>query len=95
MRSIERTGESGGWFLSFPLGLGFLKITFEVVAISCGRLSVTEPVAADAVTWFVVPEIEVTPVLAIVIVPDPFVTLMPVPFAIVASEYPEPFPIRS
>ena len=54
-------------------------VTLVPTVIADGRLSVTEPVAADAVIWLAVPARLVTPVLAMVNVPLPLVTLIPVP----------------
>jgi hypothetical protein len=46
-------------------------VGLEVVAISWGKERVTSPVEAEAVTWFAVPVIEVTPLEAPVKVIDP------------------------
>ena len=52
-----------------------LNCTLEVVLIDCGSDRVTPPVPAEATTWLVVPVIDVTPELAIVIDPDPVIEI--------------------
>lgn len=74
------------WLVVFA-NVSDAKIGLEVVAIACGRLNVTAPVAAETITWLVVPVREVTPVFARVMVPLPLVTEIPEPeVASVASE---------
>jgi hypothetical protein len=43
-----------------PVAVIVLKVTLLVVAIDCGRLRVTAPVLALAVTWLDVPVMEDT-----------------------------------
>jgi hypothetical protein len=50
-----------------------------------GTDNVTAPVAAEAVIWFAVPAIDVTPVLVIVLVPVECVTDIPVPAAVASA----------
>jgi hypothetical protein len=45
---------------NIPVPVIFAKVTSLVVAMLCGRLSVTAPVLALAVTWLAVPVIELT-----------------------------------
>jgi hypothetical protein len=45
---------------NIPVPVMFAKVTLLVVAMLCGRLSVTAPVLALAVTWLAVPVIELT-----------------------------------
>ena len=63
--------------------------------IFCGRESVISPVLPETLTWFVVPVREVTPELAIVIVPTPLVIPIPDPAVKLLSESPVPLPISS
>ena len=67
------------------------EIVSDVVIVTAdGSESVTAPVEADAVIWFAVPAIDVTPVLAIYSEPDPAVMLIPVPEPTVAGAYTPP-----
>jgi hypothetical protein len=57
------------------------NVGLDVVAIDCGRDSVTDPVDADAVIWSAVPARLVTPTLVIVRISDvdAYDALIPVP----------------
>ena len=72
-----------------PESVNPAKVGVAPVFIDCGNESVTPPVLPDAITWFVVPVILVTPLLVKVsdppseTVPPP---VIPVPFAIVILE---------
>ena len=81
--------------LSAPLRVKPPKVGVAVLLILCGSDNVIAPVPPEAMTWLAVPVMEVTPVLAMLIVPAPFVTEIPVPVERLARAKPLPLPMRS
>jgi hypothetical protein len=84
-----------GVMVRVPLRVSPAKVGDAPLLMFCGRESVIAPVAPEAITWFAVPVIEVTPVLLIVIDPAPLVIPIAVPAVRLARVSPEPLPIKS
>ena len=72
------------WLLPF-VNVSDAKVGVALVLMLCGSDKVTAPVAPEAVSPFVVsPVMLVTPALATVIVPEPLVMVIPLPWVKVA-----------
>lgn len=78
-----------------PFTVDCTKDGFDVVAMLCGRESVTAPVDEETETWDVVPERDVTPVFEMMMLPGEFAIPIPVDDVSVDSTYPVPSPMRS